>query len=292
MGLAGAVVGGQLGVLVAQVGFGLLANKFSRDLEDQADRVGLYYAWEAGYDVREAPKMWRGMMGDYKETSTGVFLYSDHPSMLSRYRNTNRMMAFNYAASDFSEAEVGREKFMDTVGVYFGWVAPKEKQVVKKNVPKTTTTTPKNVPKTSISKSKNPPATTTPKAVVDSPQQKIASVITFIVKQSNQPDWHSKGDVYASILLEGFDYIVALKTGLIVKKTKSAMKSFSEGYAEVGVNLLNSRMKETGQGAIWLLQQSGTTWKIVAMDEGGMYPCDKLSSVPQTVRQALKIECS
>lgn len=125
---ASAALGRQGGLLVARLGYNLMSNKFSRDLEDQADRVGLYYAWEAGYDVREAPQMWRGMMGDYRESQT--VLYSDHPSLLSRYRNTNRMMAFNYAASDFSEAETGRERFMETVGVFFGWVEPKPKPTI------------------------------------------------------------------------------------------------------------------------------------------------------------------
>lgn len=39
-------------------GFELYSNMYSRELENQADRVGLFYMHQAGYDPREAPKIW------------------------------------------------------------------------------------------------------------------------------------------------------------------------------------------------------------------------------------------
>ena len=38
------------------------ASAYSRENEDQADRVGLFYMVEAGYDPREAPKVWSRLM--------------------------------------------------------------------------------------------------------------------------------------------------------------------------------------------------------------------------------------
>jgi len=46
---------GLLTVFVASA----LTNGYGRDLEDQADRVGLRYAYEAGYDVGRGPALWQ-----------------------------------------------------------------------------------------------------------------------------------------------------------------------------------------------------------------------------------------
>lgn len=113
--------------LVNQLSYLLMSNKFSGDMEDQADRVGLYYAHQAGYDVREAPKIWRRLMGNYNETTVGNVLYADHPAMLARLRDMRREVVSNYANADFSETEIGRERFVEGVGVYFGWIQPKPK---------------------------------------------------------------------------------------------------------------------------------------------------------------------
>lgn len=156
--IAGAALGQEYGRLIAQIGFGLLSNKFSRDLENQADRVGLFYAYDAGYDIREGTKMWRKFIGnDYRSNSVGVFLYSDHPSLKSRLRNTKRELVTNYRKADFSEVIDGREKYMETVGVFFGWVKPKPKvqpqpQIIKP-LPKTKS---KTQPKKRTVKKKRP----------------------------------------------------------------------------------------------------------------------------------------
>lgn len=139
--------------LVNQLSYLLMSNKFSGDMEDQADRVGLYYAYQAGYDVREAPKIWRRLMGDYNETAVGNVLYADHPAMLARLRDMRREVVSNYANADFSEVTTGRERFVEGVGVYFGWIQPKPKlpppvpAVVTKSAPKTKTPIKKSAPK-------------------------------------------------------------------------------------------------------------------------------------------------
>lgn len=138
MGIAGTaasvVVGQQTGGLIAQVGFGLLTNKHSRDMENDADRIGMFYAFDAGYDVRESEKVWRRMMGEkYIVSKVGTFLYSDHPSLLTRLKNTKREFITNYPTAKFDESIIGREKYLETVGVYFGWVKPKPQAVTAPN---------------------------------------------------------------------------------------------------------------------------------------------------------------
>lgn len=44
---------------VLDVGANLLSNSFSQKMEKQADKVGLFYMREAGYDIREAAEVWK-----------------------------------------------------------------------------------------------------------------------------------------------------------------------------------------------------------------------------------------
>ena len=122
---AGKALGQEAGESVTKLSYALLSNKFTNDMEDQADRVGLYYAYQAGYDVREAPQIWRRLMGNYNETTVGSILYADHPAMLARLRDMRREVVSNYANADFSEVITGRDKYVEGVGVYFGWIQPK-----------------------------------------------------------------------------------------------------------------------------------------------------------------------
>ncbi len=133
---AGAGVAGQAtGVLVAQLTYKLMSNKFSRDMEDQADRVGLYYAYDAGYDVRESVNLWRRVMGIYRESVIGTTLYIDHPALLERLKETRREVVLNYANADFREAVVGRDEFLKGVGYYFGWLERPKPVVAAKTTP-------------------------------------------------------------------------------------------------------------------------------------------------------------
>ena len=101
---AGAVAGQETGLLISKLGFTLMSNKFSNDLEEQADRVGLYYAYDAGYDVRESTNLWKKVIGSYSENKIGRILYADHPAMLDRLKDMRREVILNYADADFREA--------------------------------------------------------------------------------------------------------------------------------------------------------------------------------------------
>ncbi len=124
VGVAGAAAGSDWVSLAGQFGLGVLSNKFGRGLEDQADRVGLFYMYEAGYDPREAPKVWRQLSKTIKSDAVSNFLYSDHSSAVARLRNLNREIAYSYYDTAFSQTITGEDKYIKAVGPYFGWLLP------------------------------------------------------------------------------------------------------------------------------------------------------------------------
>jgi predicted Zn-dependent protease len=103
--VGGVVVGTQtdsaLAGLLTGVGSNLAisaaVNGHGRDLEDEADRVGLHYMVEAGYDYMEAPEVWQ-VFGRYTEDQDKVsnFFFSDHSTHEARIRNLNKEIAVHY----------------------------------------------------------------------------------------------------------------------------------------------------------------------------------------------------
>lgn len=88
--------------LAAQLGtsLGLSAwmNGYGRDLEDQADRVGLRYAYEGGFDVEGAPRVWQRFLEKYGESNrVTTFFFSDHSRASARRRNLEAELRNNYA---------------------------------------------------------------------------------------------------------------------------------------------------------------------------------------------------
>jgi metalloendopeptidase OMA1, mitochondrial len=72
-------------------------NGYGRDLEDQADRVGLRYAYEAGYDVSRGPHLWRRFAGKYGDGSrVANFFFADHTRSSARAASLERQVALNY----------------------------------------------------------------------------------------------------------------------------------------------------------------------------------------------------
>jgi Zn-dependent protease with chaperone function len=79
--------------------FSLLAwqNGYGRGLEDQADRVGLRYAYEGGYDVRQGPRVWERFRQKYgQENRVTNFFFSNHSQAGVRQKNLQREIALNY----------------------------------------------------------------------------------------------------------------------------------------------------------------------------------------------------
>jgi Zn-dependent protease with chaperone function len=100
--IGGEVMGGWGGLAVDSLG-GLgasaLSNGFSRGFEDEADRVGLRYAYEGGYRADKAPALWVRFAEKYKDGSgVGNFLFGSHASSRERAKDMEAEVAKNYAA--------------------------------------------------------------------------------------------------------------------------------------------------------------------------------------------------
>ena len=122
---------------------------------------------------------------------------------------------------------------------------------------------------------------------------KESSLIAHLVKEANQPDSHSAGDVYLSVTIGKTKYVAELKSGKVVNQSKAqyAGGGFSGVFVEVSLNLLNKNKEETAQGAGQILKLSGGKWKRVALSEGD-YQCADVKTVPKSVLKALKVECN
>jgi Zn-dependent protease with chaperone function len=90
---------GQLATqLGASLGFTAWMNGYGRDLEDQADRVGLRYAYEGGFDVANAPAVWQRFLDKYGESDRyTTFFFSDHSRASARRKNMEIELRNNYA---------------------------------------------------------------------------------------------------------------------------------------------------------------------------------------------------
>lgn len=83
--------------LVAAFTFLAWSNGYGRDLEDQADRVGLRYAYEGGYDVMRGPHLWKRFARKYGEPGkVANFFFANHSRSSARAANLEREVALNY----------------------------------------------------------------------------------------------------------------------------------------------------------------------------------------------------
>ena len=74
--------------LLTQMG---ILNPFNRKQESEADYLGLIFSSLAGYDVREAPKLWERMKESHKGKEPPEFM-STHPSSDNRIKKLNAWM--------------------------------------------------------------------------------------------------------------------------------------------------------------------------------------------------------
>lgn len=70
----------------------LFLNRFNQEQEREADRVGLLYAYRAGYDPRIAAQVMQRMAEEVPETATAGF-FSSHPSSVERFAALERQVA-------------------------------------------------------------------------------------------------------------------------------------------------------------------------------------------------------
>lgn len=82
------------------LGFSAWMNGYGRDLEDQADRVGLRYAHEGGFDVSAAPGVWERFLTKYGDGDRVTnFFFSAHSRASSRRKNLDVELRNNYDRS-------------------------------------------------------------------------------------------------------------------------------------------------------------------------------------------------
>ena len=99
---------GLAGQLVALGG----AYAFSRDQEREADTLGVRLMTFAGYDTREAPKVWRNLLaelGANKEAGAESILFATHPPSDERRRNLEEL------AAGASGGELGEQAYRQAI---------------------------------------------------------------------------------------------------------------------------------------------------------------------------------
>lgn len=83
--------------VAALLGASAWASGYGRSHEDQADRVGMRYAHEAGFDVRKGPRLWNRFAEKYgNDPKVLNFFFGNHSVAQDRARNLNRELALNY----------------------------------------------------------------------------------------------------------------------------------------------------------------------------------------------------
>jgi predicted Zn-dependent protease len=94
---------GTLGAMAAVTGY-------SRELETEADEEGLKLLVKAGYDPKEAPKIFEHLKRDVEEQDVKEpFFFGTHPRLKERINNYNKFIAARY---ENVEGKKGREEFM------------------------------------------------------------------------------------------------------------------------------------------------------------------------------------
>jgi predicted Zn-dependent protease len=88
-------------------------NGYSRSLEDQADRLGLEYMIAAGYDPRQAPRVWKLMTKQYGDQSTDLF-WSSHSNNTTRRSYLMAELKNNYSDLNYELLVTGDETFTHT----------------------------------------------------------------------------------------------------------------------------------------------------------------------------------
>lgn len=133
MSLGAAFLGGMgygnMGDLINTIVAGI-RNGYSRSLENQADRVGLEYMLEAGYDPREAPRVWKAMTQELGDRRTDFF-WSNHDNNTTRRSYLMVELKNNYGGLDFDQLQKHAEAFQHMAQVVRDATQKKGKVTVK-----------------------------------------------------------------------------------------------------------------------------------------------------------------
>ncbi len=108
--IAGSGFVGDLSLFLGQLGLASVVNGYSRDIENQADRIGLQNVIALGYDPRAATGFFNTMVERYRDRSTSA-LWSNHDSSLLRGSFLNVQLARQYPENHFDKAVADTEQF-------------------------------------------------------------------------------------------------------------------------------------------------------------------------------------
>jgi predicted Zn-dependent protease len=107
----GAAVIGQTANAILGLGLQLATvaaiNGYGRDLERDADQGGMENLVRAGYDPREAPKVFALLRSESKDRgSLETFFFGSHPRLTERIETTNELLRTRYAAAAASPTAI------------------------------------------------------------------------------------------------------------------------------------------------------------------------------------------
>jgi hypothetical protein len=109
-GIAAGAFVGNVGIFMAGMGVESVVNGHQRDLENQADRLGLQNVIDHGYDAREAPKFSRLVLERYGDR-TSSRIWSNHDSSLMRGSFLTVQLQKEYVADHFESAKKDTKAF-------------------------------------------------------------------------------------------------------------------------------------------------------------------------------------
>jgi len=109
-GIAAGAFIGDLGLYMAELGMISVINGHQRELENQADRLGLQNVIDRGYDPRQAPTFMRMIVERYGARSTSK-LWSNHDSALLRGSFLTVQLQKQYPDHQFDGTRVNTKEF-------------------------------------------------------------------------------------------------------------------------------------------------------------------------------------
>jgi hypothetical protein len=127
----GAAYGGRAVADLANLAEAAIRNGYSRSLENQADRVGTEYMMAAGYDPREAARVWKVMALKGGDHATNFF-WSTHDNNTTRRSYLMSELKNNYNGLDFESYKRDDARFAAAIGTLNALYAPKGKKVTVK----------------------------------------------------------------------------------------------------------------------------------------------------------------
>ncbi|MGI8468130.1 MAG: M48 family metallopeptidase [Pyrinomonadaceae bacterium] len=113
---------------ILQLTLAAMVNGYQRSLENQADRIGLEYMTAAGYDPREAPRVWKVMSKKHGDAPTNFF-WSNHDNNAARRSFLMVEIRNNYSELDFSQLKKGDENEYEKIIALTKDAAAKKKKI-------------------------------------------------------------------------------------------------------------------------------------------------------------------